>query len=419
MINIKNIVSREIIDSRGIPTIETDIILSNDVIARAAIPSGASTGSYEAIELRDGDAKRFKGKGVLKAIYNVENIIFPAIKNMNAFDQSLIDQTMIELDGTNNKSKLGANAILSVSIALAKAIAKSNNLPIYKNMNTFSNTIPMPLVNVINGGAHADNNIDIQEFMIVPVGASNFSDAIRMCCEVFQSLKSVLNKKSLNTGIGDEGGFAPNLRSTKEAFDVLMESIESSGYVPWKDFNFAIDVAANEIYEDGFYKIEGKKITACELIDFYKELVESYPIISIEDGLSEDDWDNWKLLNDSIGKKVQLIGDDLFVTNKERLLNGIKNNSANSILIKLNQIGTITETVEVIEIAKQSGWSTVISHRSGETEDSFIADFAVAMSASQIKSGSVSRSERLAKYNQLIRIEEELGKDAKFSSFGK
>lgn len=428
MIKINGIFPLEILDSRGIPTIECTMLLSDGSIGMACVPSGASTGSYEAIEKRDGNKERFHGKGVLNAIADINNIIKPAIMGKSA-DQKLIDEMMCELDGTENKSRLGANAILAVSLSLARANAQSKHIPLYKHLMQSYNSItkseiedfilPMPLVNVLNGGVHADNNVDIQEFMLVPIGAKSFKEAIRMCSETFQSLKALLKKNGLNTNVGDEGGVAPNLGSTREVFDYLMKAVEKEGYKPGIDIKFAIDVAANELYKDGVYSIEGKKMSSAELVDYYAMLSDSYPIISIEDGLNEDDWEGWSLLSNKLGKKIQIVGDDLFVTNPKRLQKGFESNSANSILIKLNQIGSLTETFEVIKMAKERNWSTVISHRSGETEDSFIADLAVGVCSKQIKTGSTSRSERTAKYNQLIRIEAVLGDEAIFSDFGR
>ncbi|MDR0633228.1 MAG: phosphopyruvate hydratase [Holosporales bacterium] len=418
---IKKIVSREILDSRGIPTVEVDIILNNGVVGTAAVPSGASTGSHEAIERRDGDKSRYFGKGVLGAVSDVQNVIAPAIIGKRAGVEA-IDKILIDLDGTPNKSKLGANAILAVSLAVARAIATSRGKPLYKFLHGGYNPLgclPMPLVNVLNGGAHADNEIDIQEFMIVPTGAHNFSTAIRMCSEVFHSLKVILKKEGFNTNVGDEGGVAPNLHSTTEAFDYLVKAVESAGYTPGEDIKFAIDVASSELFSDGVYKIDGQKLTSTQLIGYYETLIKKYPIISIEDGLSEDDWDGWHEMTDRLGGQIQIVGDDLFVTNIARLSRGIKEASANAILIKLNQIGSLTETVDVITKAQLVRWNAIISHRSGETEDTFIADLAVGMCAGQIKTGSTSRSERLAKYNRLLRIEQELGDNALFSSFGR
>lgn len=418
MLTIQHIHAREILDSRGIPTVEAELTLSDGSVGRAAVPSGASTGSHEAIERRDGDSKRFRGKGVLNAVQDVQKIIAPALLEKDAEDQAGIDALLCALDGTENKSKLGANAILSVSLALARAVANARKLPLYRSLGT-GVLLPMPLVNVLNGGAHADNPIDIQEFMLVPTGASSFSQAIRMCCEVFQSLKSYLKKNGLNTNVGDEGGVAPALRSSKEAFDVLMHAIEAAEYHPGKDFHFAIDVASSELYQDKKYHIDGEKLSSEQMVEYYRDLIHAYPIISIEDGLSEDDWEGWRLLTEELGRHVQLVGDDLFVTNTQRVEKGIRERSANAVLIKLNQIGTLTQTLNVIESAKAAGWQAVISHRSGETEDTFIADLAVAVQAGQIKTGSTSRSERLAKYNQLLRIEEALGSQAQFSTFGR
>lgn len=418
MIIIQNIYSREILDSRGIPTVEADVILSDGICGRAAVPSGASTGSYEAIERRDNDPTRFHGKGVLNAVQDIQKIIAPALLNQDAENQVEIDAIMRHLDGTDNKSKLGANAILAVSLALARAVSNAKKIPLYQYLGT-GNMLPMPLVNVLNGGAHADNSIDIQEFMLVPTSASSFSEAIRMCSEVFQSLKSILKKKGLNTNVGDEGGVAPNLRSSEEAFDYLIQAIEAANYHVKKDFHFAVDVAASELFHNGTYSIDNKQLTSDQMIEYYHHLVTTYPIISIEDGLGEDDWEGWRALTQTLGSKIQLVGDDLFVTNPTRLARGIEEKAGNAILIKLNQIGSLTETLEVIKMAQTQKWNTIISHRSGETEDPFIADLSVAINAGQIKTGSISRSERLAKYNQLIRIEEALGEHAQFSKFGK
>ncbi len=408
---IGDVFAREILDSRGNPTVEVDVVLEDGTLGRAAVPSGASTGAYEAVELRDGDKERFLGKGVLNAVDNVNDIIAPEIIGFNALDQVGIDKLMMELDGTPNKGKLGANAILGVSMAVAKAAAEYLGLPLYKYLGGInSKELPVPMMNILNGGKHADNNVDIQEFMVMPVGAENFAEALRMCAEIFHNLKSVLKSKGLNTAVGDEGGFAPNLGSNEEALSVIIEAIEKAGYKPGADVRLALDVAATELYKDGKYVLEGegKTKTSEEMIDFYEELVNKYPIISIEDGLSEDDWEGWSKLTDRLGKRIQLVGDDLFVTNTERLKRGIDSGTANAILIKVNQIGTLTETFDAIEMAKRAGYTAVVSHRSGETEDATIADIAVATNAGQIKTGAPSRTDRVAKYNQLLRIEEEL-----------
>ena len=408
---INDIFAREIMDSRGNPTIEVEVFLEDGTVGRAAVPSGASTGVYEAVELRDGDKSRYLGKGVLKAVDNVNTIISPELIGFDATDQAGIDLLMIDLDGSANKGKLGANAILGVSMAVAKAAAQSLGLPLYQYLGGFNaKELPVPMMNILNGGEHADNNVDIQEFMIMPVGAPTFREALRMGAEVYHSLKAVLKGRGLNTAIGDEGGFAPNLSSNEEALKVIIEAIEKAGYKPGEDIFLAMDVASSEIYQDGKYNLAGEGITktAAEMVAFYEELVAKYPIISIEDGMAEDDWEGWKLLTEKLGDKIQLVGDDLFVTNTKRLKMGIDQDIANSILIKVNQIGTLTETFETIEMAKRAGYTCVISHRSGETEDATIADIAVAVNAGQIKTGAPTRSDRIAKYNQLLRIEEEL-----------
>lgn len=424
---ISNIKAREILDSRGNPTLEVDVWLEDGSFGRAAVPSGASTGEFEAVELRDGDKKRYNGKGVLKAVDNVNNIIAPKLIGLDvgvsALEQVRIDKYMIELDGTKNKSKLGANAILGVSIAIAKAAANSCGLPLYAYLGgPLATVLPVPMANVINGGKHADNKIDFQEFMVMPVGAPSVKEAIRYIAEVFHSLKAILKSKGKNTAVGDEGGFAPDLEN-EEAVEVLLEAINKAGFKTGidNDFMIAIDVAASELYEEGgkkgykFWKSNPNKIFSSEeMIEFYKKWIEKYPIISLEDGLDQSDWEGWKKLNLALGKKIQIVGDDFFVTNTERLEKGIKENCANSILIKLNQIGTITETIEAIQMATRAGWTTVVSHRSGETEDTTISDFVVALNCGQIKTGSMSRTDRVAKYNQLIRIEEELGSAAKY-----
>ncbi|NLW23939.1 MAG: phosphopyruvate hydratase [Clostridia bacterium] len=408
---ISDIYAREILDSRGNPTVEVDVYLEDGSMGRAAVPSGASTGAFEAVELRDGDKERFMGKGVLNAVDNVNTIIAPALIGLDSFDQVGLDNLLIQLDGTPNKSKLGANAILGVSLAAAKACANSLGIPLYRYIGgTNAKNLPVPMMNILNGGKHADNNVDIQEFMVMPLGATSFAEALRMGTEVFHNLKKVLKSKGYNTAVGDEGGFAPNLTSNEEALDVIVEAIQEAGYKPGEDIYLALDVAATELYKDGKYHFAGQGVTrsAQEMVEFYTELVNKYPIISIEDGLAEEDWTGWQLLTEKLGKKIQLVGDDLFVTNTERLARGIEQNTANSILIKVNQIGTLTETLEAIEMAKQAGYTTVISHRSGETEDVTIADIAVATNAGQIKTGAPSRTDRVAKYNQLLRIEEEL-----------
>ena len=414
---ITDVYAREILDSRGNPTVEVEVYLEDGTIATAAVPSGASTGMFEAVELRDGDKSRYQGKGVLKAVENVNDIIGPAIIGYDATEQVAIDKLMIELDGTPNKGKLGANAILGVSMAVAHAAAQSLDLPLFQYLGgTNAKELPVPMMNIMNGGAHADNNVDIQEFMIMPVGADSFAQALRMCAEIYHTLKNVLKKKGLATGVGDEGGFAPNLDSNEEALQVICEAIKEAGYEPGKDIKLAIDAASSEFYKDGKYVLagEGKEKTAEEMVEFYAALVEKYPIISIEDGLAEEDWAGWKLLTDKLGKKVQLVGDDLFVTNTERLAKGIKNDTANAILIKVNQIGTLTETFDAIEMAKRAGYTAVVSHRSGETEDTTIADIAVAVNAGQIKTGAPARSERVAKYNRLLRIEDLLAETAQY-----
>ena len=414
---ITDVYAREIMDSRGNPTVEVEVYLEDGTIGRAAVPSGASTGQFEAVELRDSGSPRYLGKGVLQAVANVNDIIGPAILGFDASEQVAIDGVMIELDGTPNKAKLGANAILGVSMAVARAAAESYDLPLFQYLGgTNAKELPVPMMNILNGGAHADNNVDIQEFMIMPIGASSFMEALRYCAEVYHTLKSVLKGKGLATGVGDEGGFAPNLGSNEEALQVITEAIEKAGLVVGKDIVFAIDAASSEFYKDGKYHLagEGKVKTAAEMVEYYAELCEKYPIYSIEDGLAEEDWEGWKLLTDRLGKTVQLVGDDLFVTNTERLSRGIKEDTANAILIKVNQIGTLTETFDAIEMAKRAGYTAVISHRSGETEDSTIADIAVAVNAGQIKTGAPARSERVAKYNQLLRIEDMLAETAQY-----
>ncbi|MBT3886173.1 MAG: phosphopyruvate hydratase [Rhodospirillaceae bacterium] len=421
MTAIVDILAREILDSRGNPTIEVDVVLETGAMGRAGVPSGASTGVHEAVELRDGDKARFGGKGVQNAVANVNGEIFETISGFDAEDQLHIDRTMIALDGTDNKSRLGANAILGVSLAVAKAAALEAGLPLYRYIGgTQASLMPVPMMNIINGGSHADNPIDIQEFMIMPVGAASVTDAIRMGAEVFQCLKIALQGAGHNTNVGDEGGFAPGLSSTDEALGFVMKSIEAAGYKPGDDIVLALDAASSEFYKDGKYELagEGKSLDAEAMTDYYADLVARYPIVSIEDGLDEDDWDGWKGLTEALGPKVQLVGDDLFVTNPKRLQRGIDGAIANSILIKVNQIGTLSETLEAVEMAHKAGYTTVISHRSGETEDATIADIAVATNAGQIKTGSLSRSDRLAKYNQLIRIEEALGPEARYAGRG-
>ncbi len=407
---IENIIAREILDSRGNPTVEVDVILENGIMGRASVPSGASTGVREALELRDNDNKRYNGKGVLKAVYNVNNIIKPALIGYDVTLQEQIDNKMLELDGTKTKSNLGANAILGVSMAVLKAAANYNSKPLYKYIGN-GKILPVPMMNILNGGAHADNNLDFQEFMIIPQ-ANTIKERVRIGSEVFHTLKKVLNSKNYNTGVGDEGGFAPNLNSNKEALDLICEAIKEAGYKPGIDVKLGLDVAASEFYENGKYNLKGenKTLTTEELINFYEELVNNYPIISIEDPVDENDWDGFRLITEKLGSKIQLVGDDLFVTNIECLQKGIDNKSGNAILLKVNQIGTITETLKTIELAKKNNYKTIISHRSGETEDTIIADLAVALDLGQIKTGSLSRTDRVCKYNELIRIEEELQK---------
>ena len=414
---IEQVVAREILDSRGNPTVEVEVCLEDGTIATAAVPSGASTGMFEAVELRDGDKKRYGGKGVLQAVDNVNAKIGPAIIGYDATEQVAIDNLMLKLDGTDNKANLGANAILGVSMAVARAAAESLDLPLFLYLGGFNaKELPVPMMNILNGGAHADNNVDLQEFMIMPVGAKTFSDALRSCAEVYHTLKSVLHDKGLSTAVGDEGGFAPNLASNEEALEVICEAIKRAGYELGTDFKLALDVASSEIYKDGKYHLsgEGKVLTANEMVDFYEYLVNKYPIVSIEDGLAEEDWDGWKVLTERLDKRVQLVGDDLFVTNTKRLEKGIDLGVANSILVKVNQIGTLTEAFDAMETAKRAGYTCVVSHRSGETEDTFIADIAVAVNAGQIKTGAPARSERVAKYNQLLRIEEMLYETAQY-----
>ena len=418
MPQIAEIHAREILDSRGNPTVEADVILDDDTMGRAAVPSGASTGEHEAVELRDGDTERYGGKGVRRAVRNIEETIGPELRGHEITDQIGIDTAMIEMDGTANKSKLGANAILAVSMASARAAAQSVGLPLYRYLGgPLARVMPVPMMNILNGGAHASNTVDFQEFMIVPVGADNFADALRMGAEVFHALKKVLNKRKLSTGVGDEGGFAPDLRDDEEALKAIIEAIQAAGYTPGRQIALALDVAASELYQDGTYVFKksgaGKK-DAEGMIELYRSWLDEYPIVSIEDGLAEDDWDGWAKLTSTLGERCQLVGDDLFVTNTERLARGIENGVANAILIKVNQIGTLSETLEAIEMARAAGYLSVISHRSGETEDTFIADLAVGTGAGQIKTGSASRTDRVAKYNQLLRIEEQLGGAAEF-----
>jgi enolase len=410
---ITEVKAKEILDSRGNPTVRTWISLASGIEGKSSVPSGASTGKHEALELRDGDASRYLGKGVRKAVSHVVNIIAPKIIGLDALEQDEIDRQLILLDGTPNKSKLGANAILSVSMSIAQAAALAMNMPLYAYLGKKEEyTLPVPLINILNGGSHADNNMDIQEFMIVPSGAASYTESIRVGAEIFHHLKSTLKSRGYNTSVGDEGGFAPNLKSNEEALDLILESIQKAGHVPGKDVFLALDVAASEFYMDGKYvfkKSDGAQKTVDQMIAFYNNLVKRYPIISIEDGLDEDDWEGWKILTDELGKKIQIVGDDIFVTNMERFKKGVKNGIGNSILIKLNQIGTLTETINTIKYAQEKGYTAVISHRSGETEDTFIADLSVACDAGQIKTGSLSRSERVAKYNRLMEIEDELG----------
>ena len=409
---IIDIHAREILDSRGTPTVEAEVVLQSGAFGRAAVPSGASTGAHEAVELRDGDKKRFGGKGVLKAVENVNDKIYDALAGMDAEDQIEIDNAMIELDGTDNKGKLGANAILAVSMAVAKAQAEEAELPLYRYLGgTMARTLPVPMMNILNGGKHADNPIDIQEFMIMPVSAANIREAIRMGAEIFQTLKKNLKAAGHNTNVGDEGGFAPNLKTAEEALQFIVDSISDAGYKPGDDVVLALDAASSEFYKDGKYEMEGegKSYTNAQMVDYYKDLCARFPIFSIEDGMAEDDWEGWKMLTNAIGDKVQLVGDDLFVTNPKRLAMGIEKGVANSILVKVNQIGTLTETMQAVDLAHRNKYTAVLSHRSGETEDATIADIAVATNCGQIKTGSMSRTDRMAKYNQLIRIEEELG----------
>lgn len=420
MSTIAAIRAREILDSRGNPTVEAEVITTNGVIGRAAVPSGASTGKHEAVELRDQDQKRYLGKGVLKAINNINTSINEELQGMSVFAQSAIDQHLLQLDGTPNKSNLGANAILGVSLATARAAADEVGLPLFRYVGGVNScTLPVPLMNILNGGAHADNSIDFQEFMIVPAGAPTFSEALRMGTEIFHSLKQVLKKAGHSTNVGDEGGFAPNLKSNTEAIEVVLKSIEAAGYRPGEDVFIAMDAASTEMYDEKtgmyvFHKSTGEKLSSADMVGFWKDWTTKYPIVSIEDGLAEDDWDGWKALTDAIGSKVQIVGDDLFVTNVDRLRHGIDSGAGNSILVKVNQIGSLTETINAVELAKSSSFTSIMSHRSGETEDTTIADLAVALNCGQIKTGSASRSDRIAKYNQLLRIEEMLGGSAIF-----
>ena len=414
---ITDIYAREVLDSRGNPTVEVEVWTENDIMGRALVPSGASTGAFEAVELRDQDKDRYMGKGVLKAVENINNILAEEIIGLDVFDQAYIDRLMIDLDGTPNKAKFGANAILGISVAVARAAAAELGMPVYQYIGGINaNVIPVPMMNILNGGEHADNNVDIQEFMVMPIGAANFREGLRMGTEIFHTLKKVLKEKSLNTAVGDEGGFAPNLTSNEEALKTIVEAIKKAGYKPGEEVGLALDVAATEMYDENKnsynLKGEGRTLSVDEMIDYYKELVEKYPIVSIEDGLAEDDWDGWKKLTERLGKKIQLVGDDLFVTNTERLSKGIEGGISNSVLVKLNQIGTLTETLNTIEMAKTNGYTAVVSHRSGETEDTTIADLVVAINAGQIKTGAPSRTDRVSKYNQLLRIEDMLGESA-------
>jgi enolase len=418
MVSIVDIRAREVLDSRGNPTVEAEVVLSNGIMGRAAVPSGASTGEHEAVELRDGETQRYGGKGVLDAVENVEEELRPALQGMDPYDQVAVDRAMIQLDGTPNKRRLGANAILAVSLAVARAGARDCRLPLYRYLGgPMANVLPVPMMNILNGGAHAANNVDFQEFMVMPVGAETFSEGLRMGVEIFHSLKKVLSSRGMSTAVGDEGGFAPDLASNEEALEVILAAIDQSGYRTGEDVVFALDVASSELYRDGayvFHKSSGERRSAGEMVEFYRDWTARYPIRSIEDALDENDWDGWKLLTGAIGDRVQLVGDDLFVTSTERLREGIERGVANAILIKVNQIGTLTETLEAIELARRAGFNAVISHRSGETEDTFIADLSVATGVGQIKTGSASRTDRVAKYNQLLRIEERLGEAARY-----
>ncbi|MGP9502431.1 phosphopyruvate hydratase [Specibacter sp. AOP5-B1-6] len=413
---IEAIHAREILDSRGNPTVEVEVLLTDGAMGRAGVPSGASTGAFEAVELRDGDKDRYQGKGVLQAVEAVLEVIAPELEGVDATDQRLIDAMMLELDGTPNKAKLGANAILGVSLAVASAAAESAGLPLYRYLGgPNAHVLPVPLMNILNGGSHADSDVDIQEFMIVPLGAATFSEGLRWGVEVYHNLKSVLQEKGLSTGLGDEGGFAPNLPSNRAALDLILEAIKRAGYEAGKDIGLALDVASSEFFKDGAYQFEGKALSAAEMSAYYTELVADYPLVSIEDPLDEDDWEGWKTLTDAIGDKVQIVGDDLFVTNPERLSRGIEAATANSLLVKVNQIGSLTETLDAVSMAQRAGYTTITSHRSGETEDTTIADICVATNAGQIKTGAPARSERVAKYNQLLRIEEELDDAARYA----
>lgn len=418
MSTIQSVHARQILDSRGNPTVEVDVRTENGFLGRAAVPSGASTGKHEAVELRDDDAATYVGKGVLKAVENVNEIIYPELIGISVYEQNLIDKIMLELDGTHNKAKLGANAILGVSLAVAKAAAQEAGMSLFRYVGgTNANTLPVPMMNILNGGSHADNSIDFQEFMVMPAKADSFSHSLRMGVEVFHALKKVLKSKGYSTNVGDEGGFAPNIKSNEEAIEIVIQSIEKAGYKPGEEIFIAMDAASSEFYENGVYhfkKSDGRKLSSAEMAGYWQEWVEKYPIISIEDGMDEDDWDGWKALTEKIGSKCQLVGDDLFVTNVTRLQQGIDQGIANSILIKVNQIGSLTETINAVNLAKRNSYKSVMSHRSGETEDSTIADLAVALNTGQIKTGSASRSDRMAKYNQLLRIEEELGETAYF-----
>lgn len=417
MFTITEIHAREILDSRANPTVEVDVYTASGHMGRAAVPSGASTGAFEAVELRDGDKNRYLGKGVEKAVENVNEVIAPALIGFDVSEQTLIDQTLLELDGTANKGNLGANAMLGVSLACAKAAAAVCGLPLYRYIGgSNAKVAPAPMMNILNGGKHADNNVDIQEFMVMPLGADSFREALRMGAEVYHALKNVLKDKGLSTAVGDEGGFAPDLKSNEEALQVIVEAIEKAGYTPGKDIYLAVDAAASELYQDGIYDLagEGTRKTSEEMVDFYEALCDKYPIISIEDGLDEEDWAGWKIMTDRLGKRIQIVGDDLFVTNTERLAKGIEKGVANSILIKLNQIGTLTETLDAIEMAERAGYTAVISHRSGETEDATIADVAFAVNAGQIKTGAPARTDRVAKYNQLLRLEEAMADAAQY-----
>jgi enolase len=418
---ITEVYAREILDSRGNPTVEVEAILDCGAIGRAAVPSGASTGAFEAVELRDDEKERYMGKGVRKAVENVNEIIAPELEGMDAINQIEIDQLMIEIDGTENKQKLGANAILGVSLSVARATAAALDLPLYKYIGGVnSHVLPVPMMNILNGGKHADNTVDLQEFMIMPLGAETFSGALRICAEIFHTLKGVLKKDGMSTSVGDEGGFAPNLKTNEDAIKYIVKAISEAGYKPGKDVYLALDPASTELFKDGKYHLtgEGKILSSAEMVDYYESLVYKYPIVSIEDGMAEEDWVGWKMLTEKIGSKVQLVGDDLFVTNTKRLLKGIQLEVANSILIKVNQIGTLSETMDAIEMAKRAGYTAVVSHRSGETEDTTIADLVVGVNAGQIKTGAPSRTDRVAKYNRLLRIEEELGSEAKYLGLG-